>query len=86
MGIICLLKLIRYLASFMSHAPCKFWGLGVDPDPIGEVVGLGGRNGSIRKFNAGFLLAPHSDQSAISNRFRRTQHRYRRTDGRTELV
>ena len=54
--------------------------------PFGEEVELGVENGPIRKFNIGFLLAPHSDQSAISNRFRRTQQRYRRTDGRTELV
>src|SRR5208282_5429859 len=44
---------------------------------------LWGKNGPIRKCHIGFLLAPHSDQSAISNRFHRTQQRYRRTDGRT---
>jgi hypothetical protein len=54
--------------------------------PIGGrgEVELGVENGPIRKFNVGFLLAPHSDQSAISNRFRRTQQRYRRTDRLTD--
>ena len=46
-------------------------------------MGLGGQNSPIRKYNIGFLLASHSDQSAISNRFRRTQQRYRQTDGQT---
>ena len=41
-------------------------GLGGATPKFGEGVGLGVENGSIRKFNVGFLLAPHSDQSAIS--------------------
>jgi hypothetical protein len=32
-----------------------------------------------------FLLAPNSDQSAISNRFNATPERYRQTDGQTTL-
>ena len=56
------------------------WGVGMTP--FGEEVELGDQNGPIQKFNVGFLLAPHSDQSAISNRFGRThQHqRYRQTN------
>ena len=69
----------RYLASFRSYVHCKFWGLGRDPQ-IGGRGGLGVKNGPIRKCNIGFLLAPHSDQSAISNRFHRTQQCYRQTD------
>jgi hypothetical protein len=46
----------------------------------------GVEKGSNPKFNVGFLLAPHSDQSAISNRFRRTQQRYRRTDRQTDRI
>ena len=60
------------------------WG---DATPkLGEGVGLGVKNGPIRMCDIGFLLAPHSDQSAISNRFRRTQQRYRQMDRQTELV
>ena len=50
----------------------------------GEEVELGVEYGPLRNFNVGFLLALHSDQSAISNRFRRTQQRYRQMDGRTD--
>ena len=47
--------------------------------------GRGGARGSkIRKCNIGFLLAPHSDQSAISDRFCRTQQRYRQSDRQTD--
>ena len=36
-----LFKLIRYLASFRSHTPCKFCGWGLDPQ-------IGGRGGARR--------------------------------------
>ena len=39
MCIICLLKAIRYLASFRGKTPCKFWCWGCDPK-------LGGRGGA----------------------------------------
>jgi hypothetical protein len=44
-------------------------GLGRRPPNWGKGWGYRFRNGPIRKCNIGFLLAPHSDQSAISNRF-----------------
>ena len=72
-GIICLLEPIRYRATFMSKIPCKFWGWGRDP----QYEGSGRSRGQIRKYKSGFLIAPHSDQSAISNRVRRTQQHYR---------
>ena len=56
-------------------------GLGNATPKLGEWVELGIKSGPIRKFNIGFQLAPHSDQSAISNCFHRTQQRYRQTDG-----
>ena len=55
--------------------------MGVATPKFGEGWGYGVKNGPIRKRDIGFLLVPHSDKSAISNRFRRTQQRYRRTDG-----
>ena len=83
-GIICLMKPKRYLASFRCYMHCKFWGWGKRPPNWGEGWGYGVENGYIRKFNVGFLLAPHSDQSAISNRFHRNQQRYRQTDRQTD--
>ena len=81
MGIICLLEPLRYLASFRSKTPWKFCGWGDDP----QIGGMGGlkwvKNGPIRKCNISFLLARRGDQSAISNRFRRTQQRNRQTGG-----
>ena len=60
------------------------WG---DATPkLGDGVGLGVKIGPIRLCDIGFLLAPHSDQSAISNRLHRTQQRYRRTDGQTDGI
>ena len=51
---------------------------------LGEGVRLGVKNGRIRKCNIGFLLVPHSNRNAKSNRFHRTQQRYRQTDGQTD--
>ena len=51
---------------------------------LGEMVELGGQNVPIRICTIGFLLAPHTYQSAISNRFRTSQHRHRHTDRRTD--
>ena len=45
---------------------------------------LRGTTDFIRICTFGILLAPHSDQSAISDRFRTTQHRHRQTDERTD--
>ena len=78
MGIICLLKPIRYLASLEARRIASF-EVGDAIPKLGK-MGLGGKNGPIRKCNIGFLLAPHSDRSAISKRFHRTQQRYRQTD------
>ena len=50
----------------------------------GKGWGWGVKNGSIRMCDISFLFAPRSDQSAISNRFRRTHRRYRRTDRQTD--
>ena len=36
--------------------------------------------------NIGFLLVPHCYKSAISNRLRRIQQRYKQTDGRTDRM
>jgi hypothetical protein len=44
---------------------------------LGEGVELGVKNGPIQICTIGFLLAPYSDQSAISNRFGATQQRHR---------
>ena len=50
-----------------------------------EEVELGVENGPIRKFNVSFLLAPHSNQSAISNRLAQPRNVTEgRTDGRTD--
>jgi hypothetical protein len=59
-------------------------GVGDATAKLGEGVGLRGQNGPIRKCDISFLLAPHSDQSAISTRFRRTQQSYRQT--RTDII
>ena len=44
-----------------------------------------GRIHSVHVLLVSYLLAPHSDQSAISNRFSTTQHHYRQTDGRSGI-
>jgi len=81
MGIICLLKPLRYLASFRSKSPCKFWGWGKATPKLGERGGARGQNGPIWKRNIDFLLAPHSDQRSISKRFTELSNvTYRRTD------
>ena len=47
---------------------------------------LGDKNGSIQICTIGFLVALHSDQNAISNRFCRTTDRHRQTDGRMDRI
>ena len=47
---------------------------------------LRGTTDFIRICTFGILLAPHSDQSAISDRFRTTQQRHRQTDRRTDRI
>jgi hypothetical protein len=61
-------------------------GLGMRPPNWGKGWDYGVKNGPIRKCNICFLLAPHSDQRAISNRFHRIQQRYRRTDRPTDRI
>ena len=87
MGIICLLKPRSAIALRLgAKRLANFW-VGDATPKMGEEVGArGSKMVSIRKFNIGFLLAPHSDQSAISNRFRRTQQRCRQTDRRTDKI
>ena len=55
--------------------------------PFREEVELGVENGPIRKFNIGFLLAPHNDRSAISDLSAELSNvTDRRTDGRTDGI
>ena len=55
-----------------ASRPASFGVWGPDPQNLGRGGVRGFTNGPIRKSGIGFLLVPHSDQSAISNRFRTT--------------
>jgi len=55
----------------------------IDPTPN---WGIGRKNGPILTCSISFLFAPHSDQSAISNRFRATPERYRQRDSFTITI
>ena len=67
----------------MSHTPCKFWGWDQPPNWV-----MGGARGTnmvpLECVLLVYFYLPHSDQSAISNRFSASPKRYRPTDGQTD--
>jgi hypothetical protein len=76
---------VYYYVPLTSQSPNDIAWLGNPPNPPnlgregeGQVVKMV----PFKSLCIGFLLAPHGDQSAISNVFYTTQHRRRRTDKR----
>jgi len=88
MGIICLLKSTRYLASFRNNSPCKFGIWGPDPNNGENGVELG-RAIKMVPFESillvSYQLAIVTEARALSNRFRTTQQRHIETDRQAEL-